>query len=79
MLTIAEDNLSVYKSFNFLGSLFAGSILFHNIAKMIFNIASPLKLVADLWSVIDFLSSVINLICFNYISNVPIEVLISYE
>lgn len=63
-LALAESNIEIYRSFNYLGSLFSATLLFHLITKVIFNIVAEVKLPLDLWTFVDIFCAFLNIVCF---------------
>ena len=62
-----------YNKVNFLGTIFSSALIFHILEKVLFNWFAYKKLVIDTWSIVDFISSAINLFCFNYIGSVNVD------
>lgn len=55
---------------NYLGTLFSATLVLHLITKLIFNIFAKVKMPLDMWTIIDFICSAFNIICFNVIGSV---------
>jgi hypothetical protein len=61
-LAKAQENIDTYNSFNFIGSIFAGTMLYSVLCKVLFNLLSNIKLPFDKWTVLDGISSFICLV-----------------
>ena len=70
LIDVVNEKLAAYHQVNYLGTLFSGCIFLSIINKIIFNLAARVKLVFDLWTAVDLISSMMNLFCFNYIGSV---------
>jgi hypothetical protein len=68
-----EDCIKQYNKINFLGSIFSSALVFHLIEKLLFNCFAHKKLIMDTWTIIDIISAVLNLFCFNVIGSVKPE------
>ena len=64
-----QENIDKYNSFNYLGTLFSVSLLFHIILKVIFNLFARVKLPIDKWTIMDALCAFCNLVAFNVIGD----------
>ena len=56
-----------------MGTLFSASLVFHLIAKILFNLIAKIKMPLDLWTIIDLLCSFFNVVCFNVIGKATPE------
>ena len=56
-----------------MGTLFSASLFFHLLAKLLFNMIADIKMPLDLWTIIDVLCSVFNIVCFNTIGSIKPE------
>jgi hypothetical protein len=72
-LILAQDKLNEYNKVNFYGTIFSATLVLHLITKFIFNIFVEVKIPIDKWSVIDFVCSFFNIICFNVIGKTKAE------
>lgn len=72
-LAKAEDNISTYNSFNFIGSIFAGAMLYSVVWKVLFNLLSDVKLPLDKWTVLDAITSIICIVCFNVTGSITAQ------
>lgn len=60
----AQENIDTYTGFNFIGTIFAGTMLYSLICRVIFNLISDVKLPWDRWTILDGVCAIICLICF---------------
>ena len=70
MLVLAADKINDYNKINFIGTIFSGTLVLHLISKLIFNICVDVKMPIDKWSIIDLVSSLLNIVCFNVIGKI---------
>ncbi len=71
--TYAQDCIKEYNKINYLGTLFSASLFLHLVEKLIFNLAAPKKLGLDKWTVIDIISCLLNIACFNVIGSLTVD------
>ena len=64
MMALAESNILIYGDINYLGTLFSATLVYHLICKLVFNMLVEVRMPLDLWTVIDFISSCLNIVCF---------------
>ena len=62
---------------NYLGTLFSALLAFHLVTKAIFNLFAEIKIPLDYWTIVDFLCSLFNIVCFNVIGDTTPETIIS--
>lgn len=65
-----EDCIKEYNRVNFLGSIMSSALVFHLFEKVLFNCFAQKKLTMDTWTMIDLVSAVLNLFCFNVIGSI---------
>eukprot|EP00347_Sterkiella_histriomuscorum_P019128 403342842 len=70
---LAESLIKEYNEFNYYGTVFSATLFIHQLQKLLFDLVAPQKLYLDKWTIIDFISSILNIACFNYIGNATIE------
>jgi hypothetical protein len=70
---LIADYIYEYNQINFLGTIFSSGIGLSLLAKLLFNLFARKKLVFDLWTLVDLVSTIMNLMCFNVIGNVRVE------
>jgi hypothetical protein len=66
-------NIKLYNKVNYLGTIFSGCLFMHLLAKAIFNITAEIKLILDIWTILDIICSMFNIICFNVIGSVSVD------
>jgi hypothetical protein len=69
-LAYVEDCIKEYNRVNFLGSIMSSALVFHLFEKVLFNCFAQKKLTMDTWTMIDLISAVLNLFCFNVIGSI---------
>jgi len=50
--------------------VFSASLVLHLFAKVVFNLTAQIKMPIDKWTIIDFVSSCFNIVCFNVIGSI---------
>jgi hypothetical protein len=73
---LVTDKIKEYNQINYLGTLFSATLVLHLIAKAIFNLCVKVKMPLDMWSAIDLICSLFNIVCFNVIGSVTPEQII---
>lgn len=73
---LVQSYIYEYNSINFLGTIFSSGLVFNLMQKLLFNCFAFKKMVLDVWTVVDLISAVLNLFCFNVIGSVTVDQLI---
>jgi hypothetical protein len=66
-ISIVNENMSVYKKFNYAGTILSISYFLNFISRMIYNGFSKKKIPMDIWLFFDFLAGAVNISAFNII------------
>lgn len=61
---IVQEQIDTYTSVNFIGTIFAATMLYSVLCKVLFNALSEVRLAYDRWTLLDLLTSVVSLVCF---------------
>lgn len=76
---IVNERISDYKRYNYLGTLFSACIFLHIITKIIFNIFAKIPMPIDKWSVVDLVTCILNIGCFNIIGSITYDEVIDLD
>ncbi len=71
-----SNNLTTYKNWNVLSFIISGSLLFSVALKMVFNLVAKRKLRFDIWTFLDAVCALVNLIAVNVVSNFTVSELL---
>jgi hypothetical protein len=74
-----EDQISTYNGFNFVGTIFAASMLYSVICRALFNSLSEVKAVWDKWTILDGITSIICIFCFTITGSITPEDILAPE
>ena len=62
-----------------MGTAFSAALFMSIIAKSLFNLVAEVKMPLDLWTTIDAVSSILNILAFNIIGKAKPEDIIDYQ
>ena len=74
-VTYLEASIKEYGRFNKYGSLVSATLFLHIVTKLLFNMFAQVKMPYDKWTIIDAVSAIMNLVCFNVIGGITPEVI----
>lgn len=70
---IINERIDDYKKVNYLGTLFSACILLHVITKIVFNVFAKIPMPIDKWTIVDCITCILNIGCFNVIGSITYE------
>ena len=62
-----------------MGTIFSGLLVLHVFTKILFNMFAEIKLPLDKWTIIDIMTAIVNLVCFNMMGSLKTEDIIDSQ
>lgn len=78
-LAIIQNNLVVYKQFNYAGTLLSISYFLNFLSRMIYNGFSKKKIKMDIWLLFDLLAGGVNILAFNIVGSSSAESILNVQ
>jgi len=68
-----QSNINKYRSVNLIGIIFSATLVGSQFFKILFNVFGETYIPSDKWTIMEFLSALINIITFTILSNLTVE------